>query len=80
MPLAAGMELKSGDKYIGDAIMALFPEATDDAIKGALAMLERLENYNKGRARAGYLPIRIGIGINTGIVMMGTGGGIGRME
>jgi hemerythrin len=68
------------DKYIGDAIMALFPEATDDAIKGALAMLERLENYNKGRARAGYLPIRIGIGINTGIVMMGTVGGIGRME
>jgi hemerythrin len=68
------------DKYIGDAIMALFPEATDDAVKGALAMLERLENYNKGRTRAGYRPIRIGIGINTGIVMLGTVGGIGRME
>jgi hemerythrin len=68
------------DKYIGDAIMALFPEETDDALKGALAMLERLENYNKGRSRAGYMPIRIGIGINTGIVMLGTVGGIGRME
>ncbi len=68
------------DKYIGDAIMALFPEGTDDAVQGALAMLERLENYNKGRARAGYRPIRIGIGINTGIVMLGTVGGIGRME
>jgi hemerythrin len=43
-------------------------------------MLERLEHYNKGRARAGYIPIRIGIGVNTGIVMMGTVGGIGRME
>lgn len=68
------------DKYIGDAIMALFPESSDDALRGALAMLERLEIYNRGRARAGYLPIRIGIGINTGIVMMGTVGGIGRME
>jgi len=68
------------DKYIGDAIMALFPESTDDAVQGALAMLERLENYNKGRARAGYRPISIGIGVNTGIVMLGTVGGIGRME
>jgi hemerythrin len=68
------------DKYIGDAIMALFPEGTDDGLQGALAMLQRLENYNKGRTRAGYLPIRIGIGINTGIVMLGTVGGMGRME
>ncbi|MBI5897902.1 MAG: guanylate cyclase [Rhodocyclales bacterium] len=68
------------DKYIGDAIMALFPKETDDAVRSALAMLERLDNYNKGRARAGYLPIRIGIGINTGIVMLGTVGGSGRME
>lgn len=68
------------DKYIGDAIMALFPEETDDAVHSALAMLERLDNYNKGRARAGYLPIKIGIGINTGIVMLGTVGGSGRME
>ena len=68
------------DKYIGDAIMALFPEQTDDAVRSALAMLERLDNYNKGRARAGYLPIKVGIGINTGIVMLGTVGGSGRME
>jgi hemerythrin len=68
------------DKYIGDAIMALFPEETDDAVGSALAMLERLETYNKGRTRAGYMPIRIGIGINTGIVMLGTVGGSGRME
>ena len=68
------------DKFIGDAIMALFPEGTDDAVNGALAMLERLEGYNQGRMRAGYLPIRIGIGINTGIVMLGTVGGVGRMD
>ena len=68
------------DKYIGDAIMALFPGGADDSLKGALAMLKRLDQYNLGRARAGYVPIRIGIGINTGIVMLGTVGGIGRME
>lgn len=68
------------DKYIGDAIMALFPDSPDDAVLGALAMLERLDAYNHGRARAGYLPMRIGIGVNTGLVMMGTVGGSGRMD
>ena len=60
--------------------MALFPEGADDGVQAALAMLERLSQYNLGRERAGYRPIRIGIGINSGIVMLGTVGGIGRME
>jgi hemerythrin len=68
------------DKYIGDAIMALFPDSPDDAVRGALAMLAKLEEYNAGRERAGYRPIRIGIGINTGIVILGTVGGLGRMD
>ncbi|MBI2750101.1 MAG: guanylate cyclase [Burkholderiales bacterium] len=68
------------DKFIGDAIMALFPERADDAVQSALAMLDRLETYNLGRARAGYVPVRIGIGINTGLVMLGMIGGAGRMD
>lgn len=68
------------DKYIGDAIMALFPDSPDAAVRGALAMIDKLEEYNAGRARAGYRPIRIGIGINTGIVILGTVGGVGRMD
>jgi hemerythrin len=68
------------DKYIGDAIMALFPDSADDAVLGAIAMLERLDAYNLGRSRAGYVPMRIGIGINTGLVMLGTIGGSGRMD
>jgi hemerythrin len=67
------------DKYIGDAIMALF-DKSDDALNGALAMLERLTFYNAGRERAGYAPIHIGIGLNTGRVMIGTVGGINRMD
>lgn len=68
------------DKYIGDAIMALFEHGADDAVTGAIAMLERLEYYNAGRERAGYTPISIGIGLNTGMVMIGTVGGINRMD
>jgi len=68
------------DKYIGDAIMALFPDSPDAALHCSLAMLERLEEYNEGRQRAGYRPIRIGIGINTGIVILGTVGGAARMD
>lgn len=68
------------DKYIGDAIMALFPDSPDQALHCSLAMLQRLEEYNHGRQRAGYRPIRIGIGINTGIVILGTVGGTARMD
>ncbi len=68
------------DKYIGDAIMALFEKGADEALRGAIDMLERLRYYNTGRARAGYHPIHIGIGLNTGMVMIGTVGGINRMD
>jgi hemerythrin len=68
------------DKYIGDAIMALFPDSPDAALRCALALLKRLEEYNEGRHRAGYRPIKIGIGINTGIVILGTVGGAARMD
>jgi len=68
------------DKYIGDAIMALFPDSPDQALRCGQAMLRQLEEYNDGRQRAGYRAIRIGIGINTGIVILGTIGGAARMD
>lgn len=68
------------DKYMGDAIMALFPTSADDALSAALSMLARLEEYNAGRSRATYPPIRIGIGVNTGLLMLGVIGGGNRME
>jgi hemerythrin len=68
------------DKYIGDAIMALFPDSPDAALRCSLAMLKKLDEYNVGRERAGYRSIRIGIGINTGIVILGTIGGEARMD
>ena len=68
------------DKYIGDAIMALFAEGADDAVQAGIAMQRQLVAYNDGRQHAGYQPIRIGVGINTGSLMLGTIGGQHRME
>ena len=68
------------DKYIGDAIMALFPGDADNAVRCGIDMLRELVAYNQGRSRAGYSPIRIGVGVNTGLVMMGTVGGHNRMD
>lgn len=67
------------DKYIGDAIMALFQQA-EDAVDAGLAMLVQLRKYNQDRNQAGLPPIQIGIGINTGALMLGTVGEHGRME
>jgi adenylate cyclase len=68
------------DKFIGDAIMAIFPESADDALRAAIGMLQEIKLYNVNRASKGYKPIQIGIGINTGLLMMGTVGDLGRMN
>ncbi len=68
------------DKYIGDAIMALFPTCADDAVRGAIAMLEALKKHNKLLKRAGFQTIKIGIGLHTGLLMLGTVGGQKRMD
>jgi len=59
------------DKYIGDAIMALFPTSASSALSAAVAMLAHLPVYNQHRASFGYAPVGVGIGIHTGPVMLG---------
>jgi len=68
------------DKYIGDAIMALFPDSTDDAVLAAIAMIQKLREYNDHRRSSGYAPISVGIGIHTGKLMLGTLGENERMD
>ena len=58
------------DKYIGDAIMALYPRSPDDALHCALEMQIALAEYNKQNPDQD--PVKIGIGINTGLLMLGT--------
>ncbi|HOT77473.1 MAG TPA: adenylate/guanylate cyclase domain-containing protein, partial [Candidatus Wallbacteria bacterium] len=61
------------DKYIGDAIMALFDSA-DCALKCSVKMMEKLVEYNDHRQKAGYAPIAIRIGLHFGPLMLGVVG------
>lgn len=74
------------DKYIGDALMAVFgsPAPLEDrewcAIQAAVAMRHRLEAFNEKRTQAGQLAIQIGIGIHSDSVVSGNIGSSKRME
>jgi len=74
------------DKYIGDALMAFWnapldvPDQRRLATLTAVQMLERLELLNKELENEGLLPLRIGIGINTGTVVVGNMGGEQRFD
>jgi class 3 adenylate cyclase len=59
------------DKYIGDAIMALFPMGAGSALSAAVAMLSHIPLYNQHRASFGYEPIGVGIAVHSGTVMLG---------
>jgi predicted ATPase/class 3 adenylate cyclase len=68
------------DKYIGDAIMALFPTGPDSALRASIAMLRALRDWNEERGQQGRDPVRIGIGLNSGHLMLGTVGTDTRMD
>lgn len=74
------------DKYIGDAVMALFgaPKASvDHAIRGcrtALGMQSELLRLQEGWRRRGLPVLDIGIGVNTGEVIVGKMGSPRKME
>lgn len=72
------------DKYIGDAIMALFPGShlavADDAVAAAIGMQARMERFNYMMLAQGNPPVTIGVGIHTGPLTLGTIGFEGRME
>lgn len=69
------------DKYIGDAIMALFEdETTGSALRAAVAMHQVLEAFNEKRLPQEQPTIKIGIGIHRGEVVLGTIGFTSRIE
>jgi adenylate cyclase len=68
------------DKYIGDGIMALFAGSANGAVNAAIAMLGALTGYNRSRQSEGHEPIQIGIGLNSGPLMLGTVGSDHRMD
>ncbi len=70
------------DKYVGDAIMALFPEpgGADAALQAALDMLRQRDQFNQELVQRGESPLAMGIGLHTGTVMLGTIGSEARMD
>jgi len=80
------------DKYIGDSVMALFPARGDDALRAALGMLAQIEQFNAQRSlergelafdhpeRRKASEVHVGIGMNSGLLMLGVIGGSNRME
>ena len=87
-PLTNAILARKGtiDKYMGDAIMAFWNAPIDDteheihACEAAIDMLERIDELNKLReqeAQEGghvYFPLNVGVGLNTGICVVGNMG------
>ena len=67
-------------KYLGDGMMAVFPNGADDAVKAGIAKLQQVQQYNIQRLARGYSPIQVGVGINFGHMMVGIVGEIARMQ
>ena len=67
-------------KYLGDGMMAIFPNGADDAIQAAIAKLKTLEQYNIRREKEGFQAIKVGIGIHFGLMMVGIVGETARMQ
>ena len=74
------------DKFIGDATMAFWNAPLDntkhckDSIKSALEMLEEVKKFNDEIAKEGVPPFGMGIGINTGTVVVGNMGSDQRFD
>ncbi|MEG4860060.1 ATP-binding protein [Microcoleus sp. K1-B6] len=68
------------DKYIGDAVMALFPTFPEDGVRAAIDMQKEVNLYNQQREKNGLFPIAIGVGLHAGNLMLGTIGERERME
>jgi len=68
------------DKFIGDAIMGLWgapvrrPDDATRAVQAAVRMQEKLKEFNGERAADGKQPLKIGIGLHTGLVVVGNMG------
>jgi class 3 adenylate cyclase/integral membrane sensor domain MASE1 len=73
------------DKFIGDAIMALFQggserRSADSAVCAAIHMQLELKSLNRDRVARNEIPLASGVGISTGPLVLGTVGSKNRMD
>ena len=67
------------EKYLGDGIIAIFPESAESAVNCAIAMQEEMIELRKEFEERNMPSIKIGIGVHYGNVVIGTGGDNERM-
>ncbi len=74
------------DKFIGDAVMAVFgvpepdPRAALAALRAAAAIEQHMAAWNEARIHSGEPPVRVGMGIHHGDVFVGAVGDAKRLE
>jgi adenylate cyclase len=87
--IASAIEERQGEilKFIGDAVLAIFPfdggnviNPSRRALSAAADGLERLSAWNAGRESRGEAPVKIGIALHVGEVMYGNIGGRKRLD
>jgi class 3 adenylate cyclase len=67
-------------QYLGDGFMALFPKGAQHALRASVEMHKELEAYNAGRELKNRFPVKIGIGMQNGTLIMGITGDIDRLD
>jgi adenylate cyclase len=68
------------NQYLGDSIMAIFPGSAADALHAAIDMQKKLQEFNHARKINNQPPVKIGIGMHTGPLIMGITGDLERMD
>jgi len=69
------------NQFYGDGIMALFIQSPEHAVKAAIGMQQAIAAFNQERAQAQEAkPIRVGIGLHSGRLMMGVIGESNRFD
>ncbi|XGV97155.1 MAG: adenylate/guanylate cyclase domain-containing protein [Leptolyngbya sp. BL-A-14] len=67
-------------KFLGDGMMAVFPEGADDGLAAGVATLKAVDRFNQLRQPTAARPIQVGIGIHLGQMMLGMVGEANRMQ
>jgi|SRR5690242_4362368 len=68
------------NQYLGDAIMALFPDDAEQALASAIEMQRDVREFNKLQLNSNRNTIRMGIGMHTGPLIMGITGDMNRLD
>ncbi len=67
-------------QYLGDGFMALFPKGSQHALRASVEMHTELHEYNKERKAKNRMPIKVGMGMQNGKLIMGITGDVKRLD